>query len=122
MKIGLLPLLLLFSFNLVDLASLGADVPPGPRYVGSTVCKTCHAQIYERWKKTRMANVVRDPREHPDAILPDLAKPDPLVHFTKDDIALVYGSKWKQRCFMLSGGYNGAHQSEPFFTKYGRQI
>ena len=45
-------------------------------YVGSTECKSCHAGIYERWKKTPMANVVRDPREHPDAIIPDLSKPD----------------------------------------------
>jgi predicted CXXCH cytochrome family protein len=63
----------------------------------------CHAQIYERWKKTPMANVVRDPREHPEAILPDLAKADPLVKFTKDDIALVYGSIWKQRYFTKIG-------------------
>ncbi len=46
-----------------------------------------------------MANVVRDPQQHPDAIIPDLAKPDPLVKFTKDDVAFVYGSKWKQRYF-----------------------
>ena len=40
-------------------------------YVGSAACQKCHAEIYERWKKTPMANVVRDPREHPDAILPE---------------------------------------------------
>jgi len=50
-----------------------------------------------------MANVVRDPREHPDVILPDLSKPNPLVTFTKDDIAFVYGSKWKQRYFKKIG-------------------
>lgn len=50
-----------------------------------------------------MANVVRDPREHPDAIIPDLSKPDPLVTFSKDDIAFVYGSKWKQRYFKKVG-------------------
>ena len=50
-----------------------------------------------------MANVVRDPKLHPDAILPDLSKPDPLVKFTKDDIAFVYGSKWKQRYFTKKG-------------------
>ena len=72
-------------------------------YVGSAACKTCHAAIYERWRKTPMANVVRDPREHPDAIIPDLSKPDPLVTFTKDDIAFVYGSKWKQRYFTKVG-------------------
>ena len=43
--------------------------------------------------------MVRDPREHPDAIIPDLTKPDPLLTFTKDQIAFVYGSKWKQRYF-----------------------
>ena len=50
-----------------------------------------------------MANVVRDPKFHPDAILPDLSKPDPLLTFGIDDIALVYGSKWKQRYFKRVG-------------------
>src|SRR5512143_2977365 len=69
-------------------------------YTGSAACKTCHASTYERWAKTRMANVVRDPKEHPDAIIPDFSKADPaIVTFTKDAIAFVYGSKWKQRYF-----------------------
>jgi len=72
-------------------------------YVGSTACGRCHAPIYERWKQTRMANVVRDPKEHPDAIIPDLAQPNPLVTFTRDQIAFVYGSKWKQRYFTKVG-------------------
>jgi hypothetical protein len=72
-------------------------------YVGSTACKTCHPQIYATWSKTRMANVIRDPREHPDAIIPDFSKPDPLLTFTKDDIAFVYGSKWKQHYFKKVG-------------------
>ena len=50
-----------------------------------------------------MANVVRDPKVHPEAILPDLSKPNPLVKFSKDDIAFVYGSKWKQRYFTKKG-------------------
>ena len=56
-------------------------------YVGSNACKTCHPQIFARWEKTRMANVVRNPQEHPEAILPDLSKSDPLVTFKRDDIA-----------------------------------
>jgi predicted CXXCH cytochrome family protein len=72
-------------------------------FVGSRACARCHAAIYDRWKTTRMANVVRDPREHPDAIAPDLAKPDPLVTFTRDEIAFVYGSRWKQRYFTKVG-------------------
>jgi predicted CXXCH cytochrome family protein len=71
-------------------------------YVGSEACQKCHAQIYEHWKKTPMANVVRDPREHPDAITPDLAT-DPLAKFTKDQVAFVYGSLWKQRYFTKIG-------------------
>lgn len=50
-----------------------------------------------------MANVVRDPAQHPDAITPDLNVPDPLVTFGKSDIAFVYGSKWKQRYFRKVG-------------------
>jgi hypothetical protein len=74
-----------------------------PRYAGSDACKPCHSAIYNRWSKTRMANVVRDPKVHPDAIIPDLAKPDPLVNLTANDIAFVYGSKWKQRYFTKKG-------------------
>jgi predicted CXXCH cytochrome family protein len=72
-------------------------------YVGSAACQTCHAEIYGRWRKTRMANVVRNPEKEPQAILPDLSKPDPLVTFQKSDIAFVYGSKWKQRYFKKAG-------------------
>jgi predicted CXXCH cytochrome family protein len=71
-------------------------------YTGSLACEKCHQQIYDRWRKTPMANVVRDPREHPEAILPDLAT-NPLAKFTKDQIALVYGSLWKQRYFTKIG-------------------
>ena len=77
--------------------------PTAPAYVGSAACRSCHPQIYARWSKTRMANVVRDPKEHPDAILADFSKPNPAVKFSKDDVAFVYGSKWKQRFFKKVG-------------------
>src|SRR4030095_2166408 len=73
------------------------------QYTGSTACKTCHPAMYERWSKTRMANVVTDPRVHPDVILPDLTKANTLVTFKVDEIALVYGTKWKQRYFQKIG-------------------
>jgi predicted CXXCH cytochrome family protein len=72
------------------------------RYLGSPSCERCHAQIYARWKKTPMANVVRDRRQHPDAIIPDLST-NPFAKFTKDQVALVYGSIWKQRYFTKVG-------------------
>ena len=98
--------LIVYIRNLPRVASLDAksqEIAFSTQYVGSMACQSCHTDIYERWKKTRMANVVRDPREHPDAIIPDLSKPDPLVTFSKDDIAFVYGSKWKQRYFKQVG-------------------
>ena len=71
-------------------------------YTGSASCQNCHAQIYERWRKTPMANVVRNPRQFPDAILPDLST-NSVAKFKKDDVALVYGSVWKQRYFTKRG-------------------
>lgn len=72
------------------------------RYVGSQSCQSCHASIYERWKKTPMANVVRDPHKQPGAIIPDL-NTNNVSKFTVDQVALVYGSIWKQRYFTKVG-------------------
>jgi predicted CXXCH cytochrome family protein len=80
-----------------------APAPTASTYVGSAACSRCHAPIFNRWKQTRMANVVRDPREHPAAILGDFSRPNPIVTFTTDQIAFVYGSKFKQRYFRKSG-------------------
>jgi predicted CXXCH cytochrome family protein len=122
--------LLAFCLLAAPLGAQESTAPPAAlaHYVGSVTCKTCHPGLYERWKMTRMANVVRDPREHPDAILPDLSKPDPLVDFTKNDIAFVYGSKWKQRYFRKVGDdyfplraqWDVTHQIwRPYFVKSG---
>ncbi len=83
-------------------ANTGPTKQAGPSYVGSKSCAGCHAEIYARWKTTPMANVVRDPREHPDAIIPDLAT-NTVAKFTKDQIAFTYGSIWKQRYFTKVG-------------------
>jgi predicted CXXCH cytochrome family protein len=84
---------------------LGGPAVPAPslHYVGSKSCAPCHASIYVRWKRTPMANVVRDPREHPHAILADFSNVPSFVNFTKDQIAFVYGSIWKQNYFTKVG-------------------
>src|SRR5689334_9968721 len=84
-------------------ASAAQPAAAAATYVGSQACQKCHAATYERWSKTRMANVVTDPKVRPDVIIPDLSKPDPLVTFTRNDIAFVYGTKWKQRYFKKVG-------------------
>ena len=50
-----------------------------------------------------MANVVVDPKTHPEAVLGDFKTPNPLVTFKPKDVAFVYGSKWKQRYFVKRG-------------------
>jgi hypothetical protein len=73
-----------------------SSAPPTAIYIGSAACSRCHAPIVERWKRTRMANVVRDPREHPEAIISDFSRPNPLVTFTKEQIGFsatgIYGA------------------------------
>ncbi len=96
-------------------------------YVGSQACQKCHAEIYTRWKKTPMANVVRDPREHREAIIPDFTT-NTVARFSKDQIAFVYGSVWKQRYFTkvnsdyfpLSAQWDVIHKKWlPYFVKPG---
>jgi predicted CXXCH cytochrome family protein len=87
----------------VLLLSLLANAQTGNNYVGSQACATCHPATFARWQKTRMANVVQDPKVHPEAIVGNFSKADPLVTFKKEDIALTYGSKWKQRYFTKIG-------------------
>jgi len=79
-----------------------AQTVSAAHYVGSQACEKCHADIYHHWQKTPMANVVRDPHQHPDAIIPDLATNN-VYKFSKDQVAFVYGSIWKQRYFTKVG-------------------
>ena len=79
-----------------------AQTTASAHYSGSQSCAKCHEEIYEHWQKTPMANVVRDPRQHPDAIIPDLATNN-VAKFSKDQVAFVYGSIWKQRYFTKVG-------------------
>ncbi len=83
-------------------ATVQARAAASAHYVGSSACAKCHADIYARWKQTPMANVVRDPREFPHAIIPDLAT-NTVSKFSEDQVALVYGSLWKQRYFTKVG-------------------
>ena len=81
-------LLLLAAVLVISLAGpIESQTPAAPSltpvqqsatYVGSTACRQCHQANYDRWTKTRMANVVTDPHVRPEVIIPDLSKPDPV--------------------------------------------
>lgn len=74
---------------------------PSAHYVGSKACEACHADEYQRWQQTPMANVVRDPA-HNEGIFPDLST-NTVYPFRPEEVALVYGSLWKQRYFKKVG-------------------
>src|SRR6516162_8318907 len=97
---SLVVLTLVFAF---ETGAHAQPAQPADGYAGSAACKSCHESQYERWKTTRMANVVVDPKKHPEAVLGDFKTPNPLVTFKPKDIAFVYGSKWKQRYFVKRG-------------------
>ncbi len=73
------------------------------QYVGSESCKHCHLAAYQGWKKSRMANILLDPRQHPEAVVGDFAHPDLVRTFTLDDVAFTYGGRFKQRYFTKRG-------------------
>ncbi len=84
-------------------AAHAAGPPAGSTYTGSASCTPCHQREFDGWKQTRMANVVRDPKVDPSAVLGDFTTPNPLRSFTLDDVAFVYGSRYKQRYFARRG-------------------
>ncbi len=89
--------------GLLATATAAGGQTPQRHYVGSQSCQRCHAATYAGWKQTRMARVVQDPKEHPEAVLADFTHPNPLVTFQLKDVAFVYGSRWKQRFFTKIG-------------------
>ena len=89
---------------LTGLCALSLLAPAAAQtFVGSKACATCHSAVFQRWQKTRMANILQDAKAHPEVILGDFSKPNAAVTFRKEDIVYTYGSKWKQRYFVKSG-------------------
>ncbi|HEX4637272.1 MAG TPA: cytochrome c3 family protein [Rhizomicrobium sp.] len=86
-----------------DMSARQTSAVLAAHYVGSKACQSCHQEVYARWQKTAMANVMRDPKTHPDAIAADPATAPEELRFSKDDVAFVYGREWKQRYWKKSG-------------------
>ena len=103
MRIGVRICLLVWCVTL----GAGMAFPQTPvsqrTFVGSARGGLCHPDVYATWKKTRMANVVRDPKLYPEAVLGDFSHTDPVRTFDLSQVAFVYGSRWKQRYFAKQG-------------------
>ena len=90
-------------------------------YVGSEICRTCHLEHYDAWKRTLHSKMLQDVSENEDAIVVDLdnevMKADfkkiegklkiPLdqVYFPKrEEVKYSIGSQWKQRYLVKKDG------------------
>jgi predicted CXXCH cytochrome family protein len=97
-----LTLFLTILIGLVAIESRAAFTQ-GRKYTGSQACKSCHLDRFNGWQQTRMANILRDPKEHPEAVIGDFEHPNPVRPFALGDVAYVYGSRYKQRYFARRG-------------------
>ena len=81
-----------------------ANPTPTATYVGSETCRRCHAPTYERWSKTRMANVVTDPQAASGA---SSSRTSPSrIRCSRSSSTTSRSStarKWKQRYFTKVG-------------------
>lgn len=87
-------------------SGVNAQVKPdlaGAHYSGSQACQRCHQDLYAGWKQSKMANILLDPREHPEAVKGDFSHPDPVRTFSLEEVAFLYGSRFKQRYFTRRG-------------------
>jgi hypothetical protein len=90
-------------------------------YVGSEVCRNCHLEHYDAWKRTLHSRMLQDARANQDAIIteidPELIKADLSAIQDKlkvpvgeayipsvGDILYTIGSQWKQRYLVEKDG------------------
>ena len=85
-----------------DTAPTATGGPPKSTFVGSVACESCHRILRPMEGDVDGQRHCRS-RQAPSAVLGDFSTPNPLVTFTKEDVAFIYGTKWKQRYFTKRG-------------------
>ena len=104
--------LVLYMRDLPNTAALSADPAAGRRDGLAAGCALRGIRVparraipasMTRWKKTPMANVVRDPQRASGRHHPGPLRPDPLRFLPRTTLRFVYGSIWKQRYFKKVG-------------------
>ncbi len=73
----------------------GAGLPDLGAYAGSEACAECHVARHQGWRESYHFSVVRDAREHPEAILGDFSQED--LGFSPGDVEFTIGAHWYQR-------------------------
>ncbi len=93
MNVLRISIILLFAVSFVSGSALGFG-PGAKGYAGSVKCGECHKETYDQWKLTSHANMLRDAKADPDAVM---AKAFSAVPFKKEEIFWTIGSHWIQK-------------------------
>ena len=72
-------------------------------FVGSETCKKCHERTYLEWRTSLHSRMIRDVKLEPLANIGDFQSPSDVRTFTKEDVAYVLGSQWKQQYLKKEG-------------------
>jgi len=92
-------------------------------YVGSDVCKSCHLEHYDAWKRTLHSKMLQDAKKNADVFVTELdektiradltmlaetkkLKVPPADFFVpkQEDVLYTIGSQWKQRYLIMHEG------------------
>ena len=90
-------------------------------YVGSEVCRNCHLEHYDAWKRTLHSRMLQDAKANQDAIITEMNPEEIKADLTKiqdklkvpvdqvyipktEEILYTIGSQWKQRYLVKKDG------------------
>ncbi|MBT4890364.1 MAG: hypothetical protein HON65_12510 [Rhodospirillales bacterium] len=90
-------------------------------YVGSEVCKTCHLEHYDAWRRTLHSKMLQDVSKNMDVMVTDIIEEEVRADFAKkeaklkvpsaevfvpkmEDVKYTIGSQWKQRFLVEKDG------------------
>ncbi|SDJ57822.1 doubled CXXCH domain-containing protein [Aliiruegeria lutimaris] len=90
-------------------------------YVGSDVCRTCHLEHFDSWKRTLHSKMLQDAKANEDVFVTELDEATIRADFakledklsvpsaevyvpTKDEVLYTIGSQWKQRYLVKKDG------------------
>jgi hypothetical protein len=77
-----LPLIFIVPLLLATPAEAASQA--GAKYVGSKACQKCHQKVYREWRGTLHAQMTKDAKKYPDAIIGDFGIKSDIRTFTKD--------------------------------------
>ncbi len=90
--------------------SLERDLQPDAQtkatYVGSSKCRECHKENYDRWAHSQHPKMIQDIEKDPSCVVADFSKLPEDADFRLQDAVYTIGGKFKQR-YMIPAKIDG---------------